>query len=150
VLAPLGNDKDVIRTVHGVQRDDRLAANRQFISDKLPKLLKHFASGADVAPTRISPVLERIDTATWQGDLFRLASLTGQFQFQMASARRLRYLVWDKQNEKLLGIIAIGDPIFNLSVRDNHGREERAPRRACPMRDHSRELPDLDAKKRGS
>jgi hypothetical protein len=29
-------------------------------------------------------------------------------------------LVWDKQNEKLLGIIAIGDPIFNLSVRDNH------------------------------
>jgi hypothetical protein len=34
--------------------------------------------------------------------------------------RRLRYLVWDKQNEKLLGIIAIGDPIFNLSVRDNH------------------------------
>jgi hypothetical protein len=59
VLVPLGNDKDVIRTVHGVQRDDRLAANRQFISDKLPKLLKHFASGADVATTRISPVLER-------------------------------------------------------------------------------------------
>ena len=120
MLAPLGNDKDVIRTVHGLQRDDRLAANRQFISDKLPKLLKHFASGADVAPPRISPVLERIDTATWQGDLFRLASLTWSVPVSNGFGRRLRYLVWDKQNEKLLGIIAIGDPIFNLSVRDNH------------------------------
>jgi Domain of unknown function (DUF4338) len=33
--------------------------------------------------------------------------------------RRLRYLVWDNHNGKLIGIIAIGDPVFNLSVRDN-------------------------------
>jgi hypothetical protein len=33
--------------------------------------------------------------------------------------RRLRYLVWDDYNHKLMGIIAIGDPVFNLSVRDN-------------------------------
>lgn len=33
--------------------------------------------------------------------------------------RRLRYLVWDEYNGKLIGIIAIGDPVFNLSVRDN-------------------------------
>ena len=33
--------------------------------------------------------------------------------------RRLRYLVWDNHNNKLIGIIAIGDPVFNLSVRDN-------------------------------
>jgi hypothetical protein len=33
--------------------------------------------------------------------------------------RRLRYLVWDAHNEKLIGLIAIGDPVFNLSVRDN-------------------------------
>jgi hypothetical protein len=32
--------------------------------------------------------------------------------------RRLRYLVWDNHNNKLIGIIAIGDPVFNLSVRD--------------------------------
>jgi hypothetical protein len=27
--------------------------------------------------------------------------------------------VWDNHNGKLIGIIAIGDPVFNLSVRDN-------------------------------
>jgi hypothetical protein len=32
--------------------------------------------------------------------------------------RRLRFLVWDNHNGKLIGIIAIGDPVFNLSVRD--------------------------------
>jgi len=32
--------------------------------------------------------------------------------------RRLRYLVWDDHNGKLIGLFAIGDPVFNLSVRD--------------------------------
>jgi hypothetical protein len=27
--------------------------------------------------------------------------------------------VWDNHNGKLIGITAIGDPVFNLSVRDN-------------------------------
>jgi hypothetical protein len=32
--------------------------------------------------------------------------------------RRLRYLVWDENSGKLMGLIAIGDPVFNLAVRD--------------------------------
>ena len=28
-------------------------------------------------------------------------------------------MVWDQHNGKLIGIIAIGAPVFNLSVRDN-------------------------------
>lgn len=119
VLAPPGTDKEVIRTVHGVQRDDRLAANRQFISAQFPKLLKHFASGMDINPAKISPKLERISAATPQGDLFRLASLTWSVPVSNGFGRRLRYVVWDGHNEKLIGIIAIGDPVFNLSVRDN-------------------------------
>ena len=118
-LTPPGTDKEVIRSVHGLQRDDRLAASRQFISDQLPKLLKHFASGTDIVPASISPVLERVSAATWQGDLFRLASLTWSVPVSNGFGRRLRYLVWDGHNEKLVGIIAIGDPVFNLSVRDN-------------------------------
>jgi hypothetical protein len=33
VLVPPGSGKDVIRTIHGVQRDDRLAASERFISE---------------------------------------------------------------------------------------------------------------------
>lgn len=117
-LLPPGTSKDVVRTVHAAQRADRLAASKLFLTDKLPKLIKHFASGHEVNPAQISPVLEPISSDTWQGDLFRLASLTWSVPVSNGFGRRLRFLVWDENNGKLIGIIAIGDPVFNLSVRD--------------------------------
>lgn len=114
-----GSGKDVIRTLHGPQRNDRLKANRDFIANRAQKLTKYFASGEDIDPAKISPVLERISAGTWQGDLFRLASLTWSVPVSNGYGRRLRYLVWDEHNDKLIGLIAIGDPVFNLSVRDN-------------------------------
>ena len=131
VLMPPGSGKDVIRTIHAVQRDDRLAVSQRFISERFSQLIKHFASGPDIDPTRISPVLQLISSDTWEGDLFRLASLTWSVPVSNGFGRRLRYLVWDNHNGKLIGIIAIGDPVFNLSVRDNlikwdsHARGER-------------------------
>lgn len=131
VLMPPGSGKDVIRTMHAVQRDDRLAVSRRFISERFSQLIKHFASGPDIHPSRISPVLQLISSDTWEGDLFRLASLTWSVPVSNGFGRRLRYLVWDQHNGKLIGIIAIGDPVFNLSVRDNlinwdsHARGER-------------------------
>ena len=32
----------------------------------------------------------------------------------------MRFIVWDDSNGKVLGILAIGDPVFNLRVRDEH------------------------------
>lgn len=114
-----GNSKDVIRTLHAAQREERLQASQQFIRDRMPALLKYFASGKDIDPERISPVLEKVAAGTWQGDLFRLASLTWSVPVSNGFGRRIRYLVWDAHNGKLIGLIAIGDPVFNLAVRDN-------------------------------
>jgi hypothetical protein len=44
-FAPPGGGKDVIRTIHSVQRDGRLALNRRFISENFSGLIKYFASG---------------------------------------------------------------------------------------------------------
>ncbi len=30
----------------------------------------------------------------------------------------MRYLVYDRNNDKLIGIFALTDPVFNLRVRD--------------------------------
>ena len=114
-----GNDKDMVRTLHRPQRTDRLSANADFLTRRAPKLLRHFASGRDVNPAKIQPELERVDAGTWQADLFRLATLTWSVPVSNGFGRRLRYIVWDAQNDKLLGLIAIGDPVFNLSVRDH-------------------------------
>ena len=114
-----GDGKDVIRALHSSQRNDRLNANADFLVQRTPELLRHFASGHEVDPSAIAPVLERVFADTWQADLFRLASLTWSVPVSNGFGRRLRYLVWDAHNEKLIGLIAIGDPVFNLSVRDN-------------------------------
>src|SRR5580700_11840291 len=113
-LETSGRGKDVIRALHHAQRNARLKANRKFIAEQLPNLIKHFASGADVDPAQISPVLKRVSLDSWASDLFRLASLTWAVPVSNGFGRRLRYLVWDASNEKLLGLIAIGDPVFNL------------------------------------
>src|SRR5207244_3379436 len=107
-LLPPGTGKDTIRTIHNAQRNGRLAVSSTFISDHLSKLVKHFACGDEVDPARISPVLQQISSGTWEGDLFRLASLTWSVPVSNGFGRRLRFLVWDQHNGKLIGIIAIG------------------------------------------
>lgn len=114
-----GSGKDVVRALHSSQRDERLAANADFLTRRAPELLRHFASGGEINPAAVTPMLERVHADTWQADLFRLASLTWSVPVSNGFGRRLRYLVWDGHNEKLIGLIAIGDPVFNLSVRDN-------------------------------
>ena len=113
-----GSDKDVIRAMHSSQRQERLASSERFLSQRAPALFKYFASGREVDPEAIEPVLERVHAGSWKAELFRLASLTWSIPVSNGYGRRLRYLVWDGHNEKLIGLIAIGDPVFNLAVRD--------------------------------
>ena len=117
-LQVAGPEKDIVRSLHSVQREDRLKSNREFIGANGGKLLRNFASGAEVDPTKISPVLERVSARTQRSDLFRFASLTWSVPVSYGFGRRLRYLVRDENNGKLMGLIAIGDPVFNLAVRD--------------------------------
>lgn len=112
-------DKEVIRALHSPQRNERLSANADFLATRAPMLLRHFACGGDVDPDRIHPTLERVFARTWQADLFRLATLTWSVPVSNGFGRRLRYLVWDTRIHKLIGVIAIGDPVFNLKARDD-------------------------------
>ena len=114
-----GESKEIIRTLHRPQREQRLESNRAFLSSKGMGLLHYFAAGQDVDPSKITPVLERVATGTPEGDLFRLASLTWSVPVSNGFGRRLRYLIWDESNGKLMGLLAIGDPVFNLAARDN-------------------------------
>lgn len=113
-----GDGKEVIRGLHAPQRAQRLQANQEFIDEQYDELIDHFASGSDIVPEFIAPVLQRIRAGTWQSDLFRLACLTWSVPVSNGFGRRMRYLVWDASNDKLMGVIAIGDPVFNLGVRD--------------------------------
>ena len=117
-LLPPNLDKQSYRDMHAHQRDSRLEANRVWITDRASQLLQHFASGADLDVARISPRIEVIRSGTWQSNLFRFASYYWRIPISEGYGRRLRFLVWDDHHQKLIGLFALGDAVFNLRARD--------------------------------
>jgi hypothetical protein len=117
-LSPRRNGKKALRLLHKFKRNELLEREKNFTDAEWLRLRDHFANGADVEPEKIRPHLELIEANTWQSRLFRLASLTWSVPVSQGYGRRMRFLVWDDNNQKLLGLIALGDPVFNLKVRD--------------------------------
>lgn len=117
-LNPPNGDKETYRHLHRRHRDVKSEASERLVIERLGEFEKFFASGADIDPAKIEPVLEEIDSDGWQTKLFRAASLTWSVPVSNGYGRRMRFLVWDKQNTKLIGLIALGDPVFNMRARD--------------------------------
>jgi hypothetical protein len=114
-----GTGKDVVRTLHSSQRAERLEGCAKFLKRVSKSALPHFANGDEIDPSKIRLRLIRVDKKSKHTDLFRFATLTWSVPVSNGFGRRLRYLVWDDAHDRLVGLIALGDPVFNLSVRDN-------------------------------
>jgi hypothetical protein len=97
-------------------KETRLRASKKFIAERLPDLINHFASGSDIDPARISCVMEKFRATFGRAIFSALPSLTWAVPASNGFGRRLRYLVWDEHDDKLIGSTAIGDPVCNLSV----------------------------------
>jgi hypothetical protein len=117
-LRPINDSKETYRKLHEHQRNEKVRAHKKFLDDHKHDLVRYFADGNEVNPTQIRPALEVVYGDSWQSDLFRFASLQWRVPVSDGYGRRIRFLVWDKSNEKLIGLIALGDPVFNLAVRD--------------------------------
>jgi hypothetical protein len=111
--------KEVVRTLHRGQRRERLNAAKAFLARALPVALPHFADGDEIDPAKIRLRLRLVKSGSKEADLFRVATLTWSVPVSPGFGRRMRYLVWDEGHDRLAGIIALGDPVFNLTVRDN-------------------------------
>lgn len=117
-LIPPGLDKQAYRDVHSHQRNEKLNANRAWIERQAPKLVNFFASGEELDVPHIKPKIELVQSGTWQANLFRFASYYWQIPISEGYGRRIRFLVWDECHQKMMGLFALGDAVFNLRVRD--------------------------------
>jgi len=113
-----GVGKDVIKRMHRGQRRERLAAAQPFLARSLERALPSFADGSEIDPAKIRLRLRLIKSDTPESDLFRVATLTWSVPVSAGFGRRMRYLVWDEGHDRLAGVFALGDPVYNLSVRD--------------------------------
>jgi hypothetical protein len=109
--------KDDIRSLHSAQRLQLFVREQRFVTEWQEELLESFANGKEVKPDEISPRVVQVRTEE-QAALFRYASLHWSIPVSRGYGRRTRFLVMDEQNDKLIGIFALGDPVYNLTARD--------------------------------
>jgi hypothetical protein len=119
ILPPSILTKDKIRQLHATAVEHRQERSREGLFRREPWLLSHIASGNDVSPEAISPRLVEVFPASDEELLFRYISLHWSIPVSSGYGRRLRFLVIDDANQKLIGIIGLGDPVIALSPRDS-------------------------------
>ena len=112
--------KEQYRSAHIHQRQEKLRLNSHFIQKKLEKLESYFANGDEVFPENIDVGIEQVVSGKLSADLFRLITLNWSIPVSEGYGRRLRFLVWDKSNNKIIGIFALGDAVFNIRSRDDY------------------------------
>ncbi len=118
-LVPPGEDKETLRKMHLSHRRDRLRISSELIVQTLPALLPRIANGAQINPDKLKFSLQKVEPNTEESRFFKVASLSWSVPVSNGFGRRLRYLVLDESNGCIAGLIAIGDPVFNLNARDN-------------------------------
>ena len=121
--------KEAIRQIHRFHRETAQQRIRRALGDKIDLFLREIANGDEVDPANVHPELVEVRSDARTGDLFRFASLLWSIPVSQGYGRRLRYLVRDRANGKLIGIFALGDPVFNLRVRDEWIGWNQADRR---------------------
>ena len=82
------------------------------------KLIERFADGDEVDPRRVEPRLVEVASKSEDELLFRFARLQWSIPVSSGYGRRLRFLVVDGSNDKLIGILGLGDPVFAIRSRD--------------------------------
>ena len=110
-------DKAEVKRLYTWQRQEMLAA-RQPIIAKWPFYRERFANGSDIESAKIKPRLEIVENGTWQLELFRLAACTWIVPPSDGIMRRLKFLVWDDNNGKLMGQFGINDAQYAIQCRD--------------------------------
>jgi hypothetical protein len=118
ILPPKDLSKERIRELHETAVAHRIERARDGLFRMEKDLLRHIASGHEVVPSLISPRLVEVLPDSEEELLFRYASLHWSIPVSSGYGRRLRFLVVDEYNGKLIGLIGLGDPVFSLGPRD--------------------------------
>ncbi|NSW53485.1 MAG: DUF4338 domain-containing protein [Anaerolineae bacterium] len=112
------DSKDLIKTVHQPSREEELIKRRSFIERVAPKYASFFANGKDINPQKITPYVVEVST-NQHNEIFSFARLIWSLPFSAGFGRRIRYLIFDKYNNKLIGLLGLQSPPLDFAVRDN-------------------------------
>jgi hypothetical protein len=115
---PEFTDKDAMRKQNLPAVQLALSKAERSLRHHQDGLLSQFAHGSEVHPEKFVPRLIEVRRKTKEELLFRFARLQWSIPTSAGYGRRLRFIVVDESNGKLVGLIGLGDPVFALGPRD--------------------------------
>lgn len=110
--------KDDLRRVNEMACQKKRSEARPRLARYESRLLKRIACGNEVAPEAVVPKLIPVKRGSEDELLFRYVGLHWSIPVSSGYGRRLRFLVEDQSNGKLIGLFGLGDPVYSLGVRD--------------------------------
>lgn len=83
------------------------------------KVQKFIAQPSDIDISKINPYLVTVESRAEHQRLWAYAISYWSIPVTVGYGRRIRYFVFDRQNNKLIGIVGLSDPVIGLGVRDD-------------------------------
>lgn len=118
ISLPPACDKEALRRLHWPAALHRIEQARPALQRHEERLLRYIANGSEVQPECIRPALVEVQPGSEYELLFRWACLHWSVPVSAGYGRRLRFVVIDESNGKLIGLIGLCDPVPALKCRD--------------------------------
>ncbi len=114
----LPQDKQLVRNAHSIAVKLNISKHRKIIEKHDEEFLnKYIIDGKDLDVANIDPWLETVNDEN--SNLFNWIKLHWSIPISAGYGRRLRYLVKDRTNDAIIGIIGLADPVYGLKDRDS-------------------------------
>lgn len=118
IRMPKENSKDDFRALNQLAIQKKLEKSGPGVRSYENRLVQYIANGAQVIPQEIRPKLVLVEPKSEHELLFRYACLHWSIPVSAGYGRRLRFLVFDESNGKLIGLFGLGDPVYSMQARD--------------------------------
>lgn len=112
--------KENLRRLHRSAVEDLRKKYSKTLRKKEINLIKYIANGEDIVPEDIEPKLVYVDSDSKYWNLFNYIKIHWSIPISNGYGRRLCYIVFDENNNKIIGIFGLADPVFSMGIRDNY------------------------------
>ena len=114
-------DRETLRRTHALAKKERLAGKTSFIHDHTAFIHDHMIDGRDLRIEQIAPTLIPVTAMSHWETLFRWWNYVWwSMPYESAYGRQMRYLVWDRYHQAVIGLIGLHSPILSWAPRDRY------------------------------
>ena len=118
ILLPENYDKRHLRRLHKIAVQHKRQRAKKYLERYEKNFLNWIADGNEICIKNIHPQLIEVSSYTFEEKLFRYITLHWSIPVSSGYGRRLRFLILDRFNGKVIGVLGLGDPVFGLKARD--------------------------------